>query len=234
MTSVTQSLYTNQQIATWLRGLLTVAWADGHYDRQEQELISQVTQDHHWATTTPIGELEQISPDELANYLGGDRKTAENFLRTAVMVALADGDYSSTEADLISSYCQALGLQVNALKSFEQALDRTESDQSLAGVATSQTDMPGQLSAPHSDLLQPLKDWLDEMEIHDPRVARLICKLVPAQCPFERDIKIFGRKIAHIPPLCRINPLYEQLIGLRFRALSYLADECKEDVSAYV
>lgn len=233
MTSVTQSLYTNQQIATWLRGLLTVAWADGHYDPQEQELISQVTQ-AQLATTSALPELEQISPDELANNLGSDRKTAENFLRTAVMVALADGDYSSTEADLLSSYCQALGLQVDALKSLEQALYETESSQPRTAFAASQTDTPAELSASHSHLLQLLKDWLDEMEIHDPRVARFICKLVPAQCPFERDIKLFGRKIAHIPPLCRINPLYEQLIGLRFRALSYLADECGEDVSAYI
>jgi hypothetical protein len=72
------------------------------------------------------------------------------------------------------------------------------------------------------------------MEIHDPRLARFICKMVPPQCPFERDITLFGRKIIHIPPLCKLNPLYEQLVGLRFRALSYLADECKEDVSEYI
>jgi hypothetical protein len=33
--------------------------------------------------------------------------------------------------------------------------------------------------------------------------------------------------------LCKLNPLYEQLVGLRFRALSYLADDCGEDVSQY-
>ena len=31
-----------------------------------------------------------------------------------------------------------------------------------------------------------------------------------------------------------LNPLYEQLVGLRFRALSYLADDCDEDVSEYI
>jgi hypothetical protein len=58
--------------------------------------------------------------------------------------------------------------------------------------------------------------------------------MIPAQCPFERDINLFGRKIAHIPPLCKLNPLYEQFVGLRFRSLSYLADDCGEDVSEYI
>ncbi|NJN23641.1 MAG: nitrogenase, partial [Acaryochloridaceae cyanobacterium RL_2_7] len=40
--------------------------------------------------------------------------------------------------------------------------------------------------------------------------------------------------IVHIPPMCKINPLYEQLVGLRFRSLSFLADECQEDISAYL
>ena len=76
--------------------------------------------------------------------------------------------------------------------------------------------------------------WLDGVEMHDPRLARFICKMVPPQCPFERDIVLFGHKLVHIPPLCKLNPLYEQLVGLRFRALSYLADDCQEDISEYI
>ena len=78
-----------------------------------------------------------------------------------------------------------------------------------------------------------MRVWLDKLEIHDPRVARFLCKMIPSQCPFERDIKLFDHKVVHIPPLCKLNPLYEQLVGLRFRALSYLADDCQEDVSQY-
>jgi hypothetical protein len=89
-------------------------------------------------------------------------------------------------------------------------------------------------SGTSADLLDPLKNWLDDMKIEDPRLARFICKMVPSQCPFERDIVLFGRKIVHIPPLCKLNPLYEQLVGLRFRSLSYLADDCQEDVSEYI
>jgi hypothetical protein len=71
------------------------------------------------------------------------------------------------------------------------------------------------------------------MEVKDPKIARLLCRLIPSQCPFERDINLLGRTIAHVPPLCKLNPLYDQLVGLRFRALSYLADQCGEDISSY-
>lgn len=81
--------------------------------------------------------------------------------------------------------------------------------------------------------LRPLRRWLDQRQIKNRRLARFLCKLIPAQCPFERDLVLFQRKIVHIPPLCQLNPLYEQLVGLRFRALSYLADQCQEDISRY-
>ncbi|MBV8886422.1 MAG: Mo-dependent nitrogenase C-terminal domain-containing protein [Chroococcidiopsidaceae cyanobacterium CP_BM_RX_35] len=81
--------------------------------------------------------------------------------------------------------------------------------------------------------LKRLVYWLDTIEIHDPNVARLLCQMIPAQCPFEQDIKFFSRTLFHIPPLCKLNPFYEQVIGLRFKALCYLADECGIDVTIY-
>ena len=78
-----------------------------------------------------------------------------------------------------------------------------------------------------------VRQWLEEVEIPNSQVARLLCKTIPAQCPFERNIKFFNRNIFHIPPLCKLNPLYEQVVGLRFKSLSYLVDECGEDVTAY-
>lgn len=83
-----------------------------------------------------------------------------------------------------------------------------------------------------SGLLHPVRQWLEAIEIHDPKIARLLCKLIPAQCPFERQIK-FNHTVIHIPPLCKLNPLYEQIVSLRFKALSYLADKCGEDVAIY-
>jgi hypothetical protein len=76
------------------------------------------------------------------------------------------------------------------------------------------------------DVLQPVRQWLDNVSVNDPTLARLLYKLIPGQCPFERDVFVFGRKIAHIPPLCKLNPLYDQLVGLRFRSMCYLVDVC--------
>jgi len=234
MTSFTKLSHrkSNQEASVWIRGLLTVAWADGDFDLEEKHLITKITKEE----LTPDLELNQvdlISPEELAATLGQDKKIAENFLRTAVMVAVADGVYSRPEADLLNSFCKALDLEVEALKTLEHTLYNRESQETGATVSLQENEQQDHPSHPHSDVLKPVRDWLDGMEMDDPRVARFICKLVPSQCPFERDIKLFGHKLVHIPPLCKLNPLYEQLVGLRFRALSFLADECKEDVSKY-
>lgn len=86
---------------------------------------------------------------------------------------------------------------------------------------------------PKRDLFRPIRRSIDNVEITTPALAHRICKLIPAQCPFARKIQLFGRTLLTIPPLCKINPVYEELMMLRFRALSYLADECGEDISAY-
>jgi hypothetical protein len=83
------------------------------------------------------------------------------------------------------------------------------------------------------DLLSPIRQWLDRLSVQNEPLAHRICRWVPAQCPFERDIVLFGHKVAHIPPLCKLNPLFEEVVSLRFRALCYLADECGEDISQY-
>jgi len=87
---------------------------------------------------------------------------------------------------------------------------------------------PSQSSLPKFDPLQPVRQWLDGIEIHDRGLARFFYRMIPGQCPFERDLVLFGRKLAHIPPLCKLNPLYDQLVGLRFRSLCYLVDQCGE------
>jgi tellurite resistance protein len=219
MTSGVQNPYSSEQIAVWLRGLLTIAWADGNFDAQEQELINSITKDE-LAPGIDWNSLEIITPEELAAVLGKGTPAAENFLRTAVMVAIADGIYSPSEEEILQRFCQVLELDTKALTVLSHTIEDTENAQDNT------------LHPP--DILHPMRDWLDGLEIHDPRVARFLCKMIPSQCPFERDVTLFGKKIVHIPPMCKINPLYEQLVGLRFRALSYLADDCGEDISPYI
>lgn len=222
MVSTTRTPYSDEQMATWLRGLLTIAWADGHYDPEEQELITELAQSE-LTPTTDLGLVEPIRPQELAAILGKNSPVAENFMRTAVMVAIADGVYSDTEDDVLHQFCVELGLQPKILESLRLTLNYRPDP-------TTGTEHADDC---HLEPLKPLQEWLDHLEVHDPRLARFLCKMIPPQCPFERDITLFGHKVVHIPPMCKINPLYEQLVGLRFRALSYLADDCKEDVSKY-
>ncbi len=89
------------------------------------------------------------------------------------------------------------------------------------------------LKYPVSKVLQPLRNRLAHQEISDRTFAHRLCRLIPAQCPFERKIEFFGHVLLSIPPLCKINPLYDELMALRFRALCYLADEWGEDISQY-
>ncbi|WP_017653277.1 Mo-dependent nitrogenase C-terminal domain-containing protein [Fortiea contorta] len=94
-----------------------------------------------------------------------------------------------------------------------------------------------QLQAPTAkvffSILSPLRRQIDKIQVRDRQLAHRLCQMIPSQCPFERDLKLFGKLLFHIPPMCKLNPLYEELISLRFRAMCYLADECGEDISQY-
>jgi hypothetical protein len=83
------------------------------------------------------------------------------------------------------------------------------------------------------DLLIPVRHWLNNITIGDRVFAHRLCKFIPNQCPFERKIELFGHTLLSIPPMCKLNPLYDEVIALRFRAICYLADVCGEDVSLY-
>lgn len=222
MTTSSQSTFTADQTSTWLRGLMTIAWSDGKFDPQEQSLIEEVVA-NELTPDLDNDSFKPIAPEELADGLGDNPKVAENFLRTAVMVALADGVYSSAEDTTLESFAQALRVQLTAVDSLRLTLD---------GEVVEAGAKPAEKQP--RDPLKPVRQWLDGLDIQDPEVARFLCKMIPSQCPFERDITLFGKKVVHIPPMCKLNPLYEQLVGLRFKALSYLADECKEDVSSYI
>ncbi|MDZ8030327.1 MAG: Mo-dependent nitrogenase C-terminal domain-containing protein [Nostoc sp. DedQUE08] len=84
-----------------------------------------------------------------------------------------------------------------------------------------------------NSLLNQIRDRLESVEIHNSNLARLLCKIIPSNCPFERTVKVFGRTLLRIPPMCKLNPLYEQIVGLRFKCLLYLVNECGEDARKY-
>lgn len=229
MATATESPYTQEQIKVWLRGLLTIAWADGHFDAEEKELIASIMQDE-LAPCIDFDHFEPVTSQELAEELGANPAMAENFLRMAVMVALADGVYSIEEDEKLRGFCQVLNLESTALDAVSSTLFNPDQPQ-VDGMASPLHPAKDGVKV---DPLRPAREWLDKLEVHDPRLARFVCKLIPSQCPFERDVTLFGKKVVHIPPMCKLNPLYDQLVGLRFRALSYLADDCGEDVTPFI
>lgn len=76
-----------------------------------------------------------------------------------------------------------------------------------------------------SKIFDRVSHFIAEFEIQNTEIAELLTKLIPDSCPFERDIQLFGHTVLHVPPLCKLNPLYDSLMTLRFRALTFLSEQ---------
>lgn len=186
----------------WLAALHQLALADGEFAPEERQLLEQAL-----AQELPDQSLEALhhpGDGALLHRLGRGTPEADQFLRSAMVVALADGRLGEAELTLLRHWSGLLEVG-------QAMLAELHAEQPPSGDADS--------------TLQRLRGWLDAQAPSDPAVARLLVKLIPAQCPFERDVVVLGRRIVHIPPMCRINPLYEQLMTLRFRCLCVLAGE---------
>ena|SRR5215470_2372540 len=92
------------------RGLIAVAKADGHIHEREAALIadffSSVTE-----RAVDMAALERADPVDGA-YLAATLPSAELrdlFLKTAVLLAYADGNYSAAESRTISGFAAAFG-----------------------------------------------------------------------------------------------------------------------------
>ena len=166
----------DEQISVWLRALLTVAWADGHYDPEEQELIADLTHSDLLPVKLPDSpnRVDPVQPEALAAVLGKESKAAENFMRTAVMMAIADGTYSRPEDQVLQQFCQALGLEPKILESLRLTLNY-HPDSTIEGVA--------QTEAHHLEPLKPVQEWLDHLDVEDPRLAKFLCKMIPPGSP---------------------------------------------------
>ena len=185
----------------WLGALHHLALADGDFSTAEQHALEEALRQE-----LPAGGWDQLllpGTEALIHRVGVGSLLAEDFLRSAVLVSLADGHLSAPEMVLLRQWSKALQVGEDLLASLPDSC--CESEGSVG-------------------LLDPLKAWLDGLDPADPAVARFLVRLIPAQCPFERDLVLFGHELVHIPPMCKINPLYEQLVALRFRCLTVLAE----------
>lgn len=186
----------------WLAALHQLALADGSFAPEERRLLEQAL-----AQELPGESFEALhhpGDGAMLHRLGPGTPAAEQFLRSALVVALADGRLGEAELSLLRHWSELL--QVGQAVVADLHGEDVHSDD-------------------HASTLDRLRGWLDAQAPSDPAVARLLVKLIPAQCPFERDVVVLGRKIVHIPPMCQINPVFEQLMALRFRCLCLLAGE---------
>jgi tellurite resistance protein len=193
----------------WLAALHQLAMADGDFSAAEERLLAD-----QLARNLPglgLDDLHHPGDEALVHRFGVGTPEAEEFLQSAVLVALADGHLSAVECEWLRHWSGLL--QVGEALIEDLLKTPTHRDGGVDVRCDTHQD-PG--------LLDAVRHWVDGIEPSDPEVARFLVRLIPAQCPFARDVKLFGWKLVHIPPMCKINPVYEQLVALRFRCLCRL------------
>ncbi|MBE9059816.1 Mo-dependent nitrogenase C-terminal domain-containing protein [cf. Phormidesmis sp. LEGE 11477] len=72
--------------------------------------------------------------------------------------------------------------------------------------------------------LAPVRTWLNALEVHNVRLAQWVCRLVPNTCSSGHDLILLGHCL-HVPSLCEVNPLADELVDLRFRAADFLYEQ---------
>jgi uncharacterized membrane protein YebE (DUF533 family) len=111
---------TNDEAEAISHGLITVAKADGVLHEREAALIADFyasTMDH----PVNMAELER-APAVDGAYLAAKLSSPalrELFLKTAILLSYADGNYSSPESKLIAAYATDLGIDAATLAGYE-------------------------------------------------------------------------------------------------------------------
>ncbi|MBC1262232.1 Mo-dependent nitrogenase [Synechococcus sp. BSF8S] len=195
----------------WLAALHQLALADGDFSPAEKRLLEEeLTRD---LPGLSLDDLHHPGAAALVHRFGVGTPLAEEFLQSAVLVALTDGHVSAMELEWLRQWSEVLQVGQEII----DELLRVPAGRVGTIDVRCDTDL-------HPAALDGVRRWMDGIEPSDPAVARFLVRLIPAQCPFERDVKLFGWKVVHIPPMCKINPLYDQLVALRFRCLCRLEE----------
>ena len=108
------------------RGLCTVAAADGVHER-EMALIAAFYgadaegQPQHAVSLVDLSRLGPLAPSELATALPS-AALRELFVKTAILLAYADGSVSKAERDQIRAYAEALKVNGQTQAALEEAV----------------------------------------------------------------------------------------------------------------
>ncbi len=107
---------TNDEAETIARGLYAVARADGDIHPAEAAIISQFyTSGADASHLDSLHRESDIEPEVLAQKLPGS-ELRELFLRTAILLAYADGNYADGEKQKITAFARAMNVSDDSLK----------------------------------------------------------------------------------------------------------------------
>ncbi len=127
------------QAAAIARGLVTVARADGHMHEQEGALISEfyASLSDSPADLAALQKADPVDGEFMAASLAtGDQRRL--FLKTAILLAFADGNYTGAESKLIGEYATAFGVEADELARLEQQVKEYMLSQ-LTGITNSES-----------------------------------------------------------------------------------------------
>ena len=105
---------TPKQAEVMARGMLAVARSEHDLDPRELALIKEF-----WPG--PIESLPDVQPEEVRDALAGGG-LVDHFLRSCLLVAWADNDYTAAEQKAIERFATALGVPAGDLATMERAV----------------------------------------------------------------------------------------------------------------
>ncbi len=104
-----------RQAHAFAGGLAAVARSEGEIDPREKSILDGLG-------LGDVATLTSPSPEELADALGRGTEAATLFLRTALLMAWADGTAGKDERALIGRFAAALGVAEGDLVGLEQSV----------------------------------------------------------------------------------------------------------------
>ncbi len=111
-----------EQVKTLCHAMMAVARVDGVHDN-EMALVREFYASCARAGDPPVEEVVRgdLDPDEAKAKFGGDAEHQQLFVKSLILLALADGDYGDDEDRLIRELAAAVGLDDASVSRLKEA-----------------------------------------------------------------------------------------------------------------